>query len=347
MTADAMVDPNAPPPPPGVVVLQMLSGRWVSQAIAVAAELGIADVVPADGLTPAEVAACVRAHGPSVHRLLRALASVGVFVERRGGRFHHTPLSQILRSDASGSVRGMARYLGSRVSNAAWADLVTSIRTGAPAFRRVHGKSFFDHLATAPEEAAAFDHAMHGVSSTEIPAVLAAYDFGACGTIVDVGGGDGTLLRAILAKHPKVRGIVYDLEHVVARTREAVAGTPEGARMDTAAGSFFDSVPAGGDTYLMKHIIHDWDDEQCRRILGNVRRVASSRARVLIVDAVIQPGNEPGFAKLLDLEMLAITEGGLERTQAEFEALLASAGFRLARVVPTEAPPSVVEAWLA
>jgi hypothetical protein len=226
----------------------------------------------------------------------------------------------------------------------AWNDLTTSIRTGEPAFRRVHGKSFFEHLESAPDHAAAFDHAMHGVSSTETAGLLASYDFAGARVLVDVGGGDGTLLRAILGKHPALRGVVYDLEHVVARTRAHLADTPEGARMEVASGSFFDSVPPAGDTFLLKHILHDWSDDHCLRILRNIRQAIPADGRVLIIESVLQPGNEPHFGKILDLEMIAITEGGCERTEAEFAALLDATGFRLARVVPSDAPTSVVEA---
>lgn len=341
-----MAPQDAPPEdlPPGLVVLRMLTGRWVSQAITAAADLGIADVLPAEGLTPDAIGAKIEAHGPSVRRLLRALASVGVFVEDAQGRFRHTALSEALRSHVPGSIRGMAHHVGSKASTAAWADLTTSIRTGEPAFRRVHGKSFFDYLGTAPEDAAAFDDAMHGVSSTEIAAVLAAYDFSDCGTLVDVGGGDGTLLRAILAKHTNLRGAVYDLDHVVARTMERVHDAPEGARITTAAGSFFDSVPKGGDTYLLKHILHDWDDARCLQVLRNCRAAISAGGRVLVIESVITSGNEPSFGKLLDLEMIAITEGGIERTEKEFAALFEATGFKLARVVRTPAEPCVVEA---
>ncbi len=325
-------------------MLRLLTGRWVSQAITAAADLGIADVVPQEGLTPDAIATRVKAHGPSVRRLLRALASCGVFVEDADGRFRHTPLSEALRSGVPGSIRGMAHHVGSRAAATAWADLTASIRTGEPAFRRVHGKSFFEHLTSHAEDGAAFDDAMHGVSSTEIAAVLAAYDFSDCGTLVDVGGGDGTLLRAILAKHTGLHGIVYDMEHVVARTTERLAGTPEAARITTAAGSFFDAVPKGGDTYLLKHILHDWDDARCLQILRHCRAAVPPGGRVLVIESVITPGNEPDFGKILDLEMIALTEGGMERTEKEFAALFQAAGFRLARVVPTQSATRVVEA---
>jgi hypothetical protein len=329
---------------PQSVVMNMVVGRWVAQMITAAAELGLADVVHDGPLTPAAIGSRIGAHGPSVRRLLRALASVGIFREDESGRFHQTPLSETLRSGVSGSLRGWARFVGANETVAAWADLATTIRTGEPAFARVFGKTYFEYLQTAPDLAAAFDDAMHGVSSTEIPAILEAYDFSECGTIVDVGGGDGTLLSAILTKHTNLRGVVYDLEHVVARTRQRLTTTALGGRVDVVGGSFFDAVPTGGDTYLMKHILHDWNDDACVRILRHVERVLPPRGRLLVVDAVIQPGNDPGFAKLLDIEMIAITEGGLERTEREFAALFDHAGLRLRRVVPTQGPPSVIEA---
>jgi hypothetical protein len=341
-----MIDDTAPTSdaPPAAVLMSMVTGRWVAQTISAAAELGLADVLDAGPLTPDAIGSRIGADGPSLHRLLRALASLDIFREDADGRFHQTPLSAPLRSDVPGSLRGWARYLGSRASLLAWADLATSIRTGEPAFRRVFGKSFFEHLQTAPDDAAAFDDAMHGVSASEIPAVLAAYDFAGCGTIVDVGGGDGTLLAAVLGQHAGLHGILYDLDHVAARARTRLAGTPVGARIEIAAGSFFDTVPRGGDTYLLKHILHDWSDEHCFRILRAVRGVLPAGGRVLVVECVLKPGNDPDFGKLLDLEMIAVTEGGRERSGAEFAALFAAAGFRVGRVVPTAAPTSVIEA---
>lgn len=336
--------PGPPAPPPAAVLMQMVVGRWVSQMITAVAELGIADALASGPLTPDAIAAKIGAHGPSVHRLLRAVASLGIFAEDADGRFHHTPLSEPLRSDLPGSLRGWARYAGARAPVLAWADLAASIRTGEPAFRRVHGQSFFDHLGASPADAAVFDQAMHAVSSSEIPAILAAYDFGHCGTIVDVGGGDGTLLAAILEQHRGVRGVLYDLDHVVARARQRLANAPAAARIEIKAGSFFDTVPPGGDTYLMKHILHDWSDEDCVRILRHCRRVVPANGRVLVVECVIPPGNESGFGKLLDIEMIAVTEGGRERTAKEFAALFAASGFELGRIAVTVAGTAVVEA---
>ena len=340
-----MTDANDQPgPTPLQTMLLMVTARWVSQAISTAAVLGIADVVADEAKTPEAIAPAIGAHAPSVRRLLRALASVGIFAEDGRGRFGNTAFSEVLRSDVAGSIRGMAMHVGSRAAVLAWSDLATSVRTGEPAFRRVHGKSFFEHLASAPEESRAFDHAMHGVSSTEIPAVLAAYDLGTADRIVDVGGGDGTLLAAILDRHPPPRAVLYDLPHVVATARERLRGSRHRERVEFVEGSFFDAVPEGGDAYLLKHILHDWSDELALQILRHCRRAVAPRGRVVIIESVIQPGNAPDFGKLLDLEMIAITEGGRERNADEFADLLATAGFRLSRIVPTASPTSVIEA---
>ncbi len=329
--------------PPNRIVLDMLIGRWISQAISAAAELGLADHVTDGPQTPETLAGRVHADAPSIRRLLRALASVGMFAEDEGGRFAQTPLSETLRSDVPGSIRGMALHVGAPASVTAWADLTTSIRTGEPAFRRVHGKSFFEYLAGAPDHAKAFDHAMHGVSSTELAGILAAYDFSDAGVIVDVGGGDGTLLGAILARYPQLRGVVADLPHVIARTREGLRASPLRDRIELVEASFFETVPSGGATYLLKHILHDWSDELSTQILRHVRRAIPAGGRVLVFESVLQAGNAPDFGKLLDLEMIAITEGGRERTERDFAALLDATGFRLARVVPTRSPVSVIE----
>jgi hypothetical protein len=330
--------------PPNLTILQMLAGRWVSQAISTAAHLGVADALAGGPQAPEAIAERIGAHAPTLRRLLRALASVGIFAEDDAGRFRQTPASEVLRADVPGSLRGMAMYMGSRAAALAWADLPASVRTGEPAFRRVHGKSFFEHLGASPDDARAFDRGMHGVSSGEIPAILAAYDFGAFGTIVDVGGGDGTLLAAILDRHPGPRGVLVDVPHALEHARERLRASPHGARIELVPGSFFEAVPPGGDAYLLKHIVHDWDDERAVQILRSCRRAMPAHARLLVIDAVLQPGNDPHFGKLLDLEMLAITEGGRERTEREHAALLEAAGLRLARVVPTLAPPALVEA---
>jgi len=191
-------------------------------------------------------------------------------------------MSRMLRPDVAGSLRGLALYHGSRVNVLAWQDLATSVRTGEPAFRRVNGRSFFEHLADTPEESSAFDAAMHGVSSTEIPALLASYDFSGFDTIVDVGGGDGTLLTAILDREARPRGVIYDLDHALDSARRRLAGAALAKRIELVAGSFFDSVAKGGDVYLLKHVVHDWSDQDSARILRNCRAAMSARGRLLL-----------------------------------------------------------------
>jgi hypothetical protein len=338
------MDQTAQGLPPEAALLQMLTGRWVSQAISAAAELGVADALAGGPRTAEQLAPVLSAHASTLRRLLRALASVGVFGEDAQGRFHQTPVSHLLRAGVAGSLRGMACYVGSDAATRAWGELVHSVRSGDPAFRRVHGRSFFEHLRDAPAEAAAFDAGMHGVSMTEIPALLDAYDFGELDRIVDVGGGDGTLLTAILERHARPRGVLYDLAHVVARARARLAGGPHAARLEFAEGSFFEAVPAGGSAYLLKHIVHDWSDELSVRILHCCRRSIPADGRLLLVEAVLESGSAQPFGQLLDLEMLVMTEGGRERTESEFADLLSAAGFALERVVGTRAPTSLVEA---
>jgi hypothetical protein len=218
-----------------------------------------------------------------------------------------------------------------------WGQLEYSVRTGLPAFDKVYGQGVFDYLSSHPESAKIFDRAMVGVHGGESAAVAEAYDFSAIKTLVDVGGGNGSLLTAIMAKWPSVRGVLYDLPHVVER---ALPNLPKGC--DAVAGSFFDYIPSGGDAYLMRHIIHDWDEPRCLTILGHIRKVIPKDGRLLVSEGVVPPGNEPSFTKLLDLNMLVLP-GGEERTETEYAALFTKAGFRLTRVVPTRSEVAVIE----
>lgn len=317
-------------------MMQMLTGYWVSASLALAAKLGIADLLK-DGPKTADVlAGSTRTSARPLYRLLRALASVGVFAEDEQGRFANTELSECLRADVPFSQRGMAIMNGDEHFRA-WAELEYSIRTGRTAFDEVFGKPVFDYLAEHPEQAKIFDEAMVGVHGRESAAMCDAYDFGGFRTLVDVGGGNGSLLWTVLERTPGLRGVLYDLPHVVERARPKLH-----PRCEAISGTFFDAVPAGGDAYLMRHIIHDWDEEKCLRILGNVRKVIPAEGKLLVVEGVVPPGNGPSFTKLLDLNMLVIP-GGMERTEAEYRELFMKGGFRLTRVVPTAGEVSVIE----
>jgi SAM-dependent methyltransferase len=329
-------------PPPQQQLAMMISSYWVSAAIYVAAKLGIADLVHDAPQTIEGLAGRTGVHAPSLRRLLRALASVGVFAEGDDGRYRLTPLAEPLRKDAPASQWALAIMCGEEMFRT-YGDLLDSVRTGGTAFDRVFGQPIFPFLQKHPEKAAVFDKAMVAIHGRETGAVLDAYDFSPVKTLADVGGGNGSVLIETLRRHAHLSGVLYDLPGVVDRATRDIAAAGLSGRCIAVGGDFFESVPGGADAYLLRHVIHDWDDEKAARILRNVRKAIPAGGRLLLVESVIPAGNEPCPAKLLDLTMLAMT-GGLERTEDEYRKLLASVGFRLARVVPTRADVSVIEA---
>jgi hypothetical protein len=333
-----------PSPDPGIQLAQMATGYWVSQAIYVAAKLRIADHVAAGPLTAAELGQ--RIEGPvdeqALYRLLRALASVGIFAEDGAGRFGLTPLAAPLQTDVAGSRRAMILMMGEEHYRA-WGELLYSVETGQTGFERVYGQPIFDYLSERPAAARLFDEAMVSIHGPETAAMLEAYDFSPFGVLADLGGGNGSVLRGVLAKHPSLCGILFDLPGVVASAAEKLQAAGLAERCSCQGGSFFETAPSGADAYFLRHILHDWTDEQCLTILRNIHRASPPHAKLLVVESVIAPGNEPAFAKLLDLTMLVIP-GGRERTEAEYRDLLAQAGFRLERVVPTRSEVSILEA---
>jgi hypothetical protein len=321
---------------------QIITAYWKSQAVYAAAELGIADLLRDGPQTAEHLAAATETHPDALFRLLRALASIGIFAETAPRTFELTPLAELLRSDVPGSQRSLARMAGGEQFQA-WGDFLYSVRTGNTAFDHRFGMPVFDFLSRHLEQARIFDGAMVGIHGQETAAVLEAYDFSTIDVLADIGGGNGSKLTAILRAHPRLRGILFDLSHVVERARAAVAEAGVADRCELRGGSFFEDVPAGADAYLMRHIIHDWDDEKSLAILGCIRRRIPATGRLLLVESVIPPGNGPFWAKFLDLTMLAVP-GGKERTEAEYSKLLSQAGFRLARIVPTATEISVIEA---
>ncbi len=330
-----------PPPSPQQQMAQLITGYWVSQAVYVAAKLGLADRLR-DGPRSADDLARETSSDPrSLFRLLRALASVGVFAEDSGGRFGMTPLADCLRGDVPGSQRAMAVMAGEEHFRS-YGELLYSVRTGRTAFDKVYGEPVFEFLSHHPEQAKLFDRAMVSVHGRETAAMLDAYDFAGVGVLADVGGGNGSVLTAVLQKYPAMRGILFDLPGVAERAKANVQAAGVAGRCRVVGGSFFESVPGGADAYLLRHIIHDWDEGRCTQILRNLQRAMGEGGRLLVVEGVVPPGNGPSFTKLLDLTMLAIP-GGQERTREEYEALFRAGGFRLTRVVPTEAEVSVIE----
>ena len=332
-------------PAPAAMIEMILAG-WTSQAITVAAQLGVADAL-ADGPLPIdELAARVDADADALRRLLRALISRGVFRYRRDGRYELNSLADTLRSNAPASMKSAARFYGSQEQRERWTLMVDSIRTGRTVVPALRGKESFDYFAGQPELAELFNQTMTSVSQLTDGPVVAGYDFSAYPTIVDVGGGHGPLLAAILAGAPASRGILYDLSPVVASAPSLLREHEVADRVRIAEGSFFDSVPTGGDAYILKNIIHDWPDEKAVQILRNVRTAAGPRATVLLIELVIPKHDRDFPGKWVDLEML-LNLGARERTAAEYRDLLSQAGFQMTRVVQTASPLSVVEARAA
>jgi hypothetical protein len=328
---------------PSSLMFNVIAGRWVTQMISVVATLGIANLLKDGPRTVEELASAAPAQAGPLYRVLRALASVGVFEEVKNRRFKLTPLASTLRSDVSGSMRSLAMMTGSQYHVDSWQQLLHGVRTGETPFRRAHGVPMFEYFERHPEDLKIFGEAMTNVSMTENPAIAAAYKFSAMRSLVDVGGGNGSLLRAILGANPKLRGVHFDQPLVSARARADVSLTAQSVadRCGFEAGSFFEAVPKGGDAYMIKRVLHDWSDEEAVKILSNCRGAMNAKARVLVIESVIQPGNTPDRGKLLDVQMFVI--GGRERTKTEFAALFKEAGLRLTRVIRTNCPLSIAE----
>jgi hypothetical protein len=322
--------------------MRLVNGYQVSQAIHVAATLGIADLLKDGPRSFGELAAATGSHPGSLYRLLRALAAVGVFHEDGDKRFALTPLGDCLRSDAADQVGPWAAFIGRPYFWQAWSHLLHGVRTGENAFRQVHGTDVWTYRSEHTEEGAIFDRAMSAISRGVIEGIVGSYDFGFFPCVVDVGGGQGALLAGILRSHRAARGILFDQPHVVAGADELLRKAGVADRCEVAAGSFFERVPETGDAYLLKAILHDWDDEAALAILRSCRRAMRPGRRLLVLERLIGPPNEQPEAKFSDLNMM-VSPAGQERTRAEFAALFASAGFHLVGVTPTGTRLSVIE----
>ena len=329
--------------PPPAAMMEMISNAWVAQAITAAADLGIADALANGPLSADELADAVDADADTVGRLLRALIGRGVFRQLRDGRYALNPLADTLRSDGDVSLRGFARYVGAPQHREHWSNVTTAIRTRRSVVPEMRGKPIFDYLSGEKELDENFNEAMTNISELAIPSVIAGYDFSRYGTIVDVAGGRGRLLAAILNATPQARGILFDQPHVVADAPPLLKQHRVADRVKLVEGSFFENVAEGGDAYVLKHIIHDWPDDQALQILRNVRKAAGLGKHVLLVEMVL-PGHDRDFVgNWLDLEIL-VEFDARERTAAGYAQLLGRAGFRMTRVVETVSPYSVVEA---
>ena len=336
---DSQTD-SAPPPPDAL--LQMMTGYWISKAIYVAAKLGVADLL-ADGARSAEeVAAATETHEGALYRVLRALASVGIFSEVAPGRFALTPLAELLRSGTPDSMRALA-IMYAEEQYRAWDDVLHSVRTGQPAFEHTFGMPYFDYFVTHPEASQVFNEAMVGWTAQVVDTAVAAYDFSPFDTVVDVGGGHGGFLVALLKRYPTAQGILFDVPHVVEGAKPFLVAAGVADRCARVGGDFFAEIPAGADAYVLAQILHDWDDERSVAILRQVRRAMPDHGKLLVVELVLPEGNEPSFGKWLDLHMMVLLSGR-ERTAGQYEALFRAAGFELTRTVPTDSGQTIVEA---
>jgi hypothetical protein len=339
--------PTPAPMPPGMVLYQLGIGHYVSRAMHLAVKLRLADLLASGPRDARDLAAACDAHSPSLNRVMRLLASVGIFEELEGGKFALTPLGDLLREDVPGSMRAaVILFTGIGIQDS-WKELEYCVRTGEPAFKRLSPDvDPFEAMAKDPEMAANFDKAMATFAPQTSAAVAAAYDFSVFGKVADVGGGNGALLTGILKAYPNLHGIVFDLPHVAQRAKEQVEAAGMASRCEVVAGSFFEAVVRGADAYLLKHVIHDWNDEQAQTILKNCRAVVPPHGKLLIVEGIypqrIDQSPEARGAAANDVNMLVCT-GGRQRSEGEFRHLLERSGFRLTRIVPTQSRVCVIE----
>ncbi len=319
-------------------MIRLVMGFWVSRAVYIAAQLGIADLLE-DGARDAEqLARATMCDEPSLYRVLRTLASVGVFAEDGRRCFSLTRLGATLRSGVPGSLRAWVNVQLGDEHYRAWGEAMHSVRTGESAFDRVFGMGVWRYRAQNVEHAALFDEAMANLTAMYNTAIVSSCSFSRFGKIVDVGGGDGGLLVAILRANPSLHGVLFDLPHVTPKATRRIAEAGLAGRCQVVAGDVFSSVPDGGDAYILSRVIHDWDDARSIAILKNCHRAMATTGTLLLVEGLVQPGNESDPTKLFDLNMLVLA-GGRERTAAEYQALLEAAGFAMEKVVPT---PSVM-----
>ena len=329
--------------PPPAAMMTLITGYWVSQAVGVVALLGVADQLGEAPRGSYELARAVGADPQALYRVLRLLASIGVFAEAAPDSFTLTPLGETLRSDAPDSVRNFAITETAPGHWLPWGRLHESVRSGQPMTREALGMELFDWYAQNPEEADFFSAAMGNLSALAARELVRVYDFSEVRTVADIGGAHGVLLSAVLQANPAARGILFDLPHVIATAWNAIHTEGLSQRCELVSGDFFEVVPEGADLHLLKQIVHDWNDERATLLLQNCHRALAPQGKLLVVEMVIPPDNRPSPAQAMDLNMLVLL-GGRERTEEEFRRLFQAAGFRLERIIPTQSPFSVIEA---
>jgi hypothetical protein len=319
---------------PAALLLRMVTGYWVSQALYVVAKLGIADLLRDGAQESAALARATGMHTHALYRMLRTLASVGVFVEDEAGRFRLTPIGACLQTGSPGSLRAWTMAAGEELYRA-WGDILYSVQTGKTAFEHVFGMRTYDYRAHHPAAAAVFNTAMTEWTTLATQAIVAAYDFSSFARVVDVGGGHGQFLTALLHAYPRLQGVLYELPYVAAGAQQQVAAAGLADRCEVIGGDVFTGVPHGGDGYILKNVLEGFDDAQTVTVLTHCHQAMPAHGKLLVMGWVILPGNAPAFSKLLDLHTL-VAVGGLVRTEAEYRQLFAAAGFRLTQISPTQ-----------
>jgi hypothetical protein len=326
---------------PDQLIRRMTTAFQMTQLVYVAAKLRIADHLAAGPKPVAELAAASGSHADSLYRILRALAGYGVFAEEDGQRFRLTPAAELLRSDVPNSMRAAAEVRGEDWMWRPWGALIDSVKTGKTGFDLVYGKNTFDWFAENPAAARLFDDFQADLTRRSATAIASAYDFSSASVIADIGGGNGTLLAAVLERNLNARGILFDLPHVVEAAKKTLPAAIS-RRCELVGGDFFRAIPRGADAYLLKYILHDWDDEKSRAILGRLHEAMAPSAKLLVVEDLVCGPNVPCEAKLGDVQMLART-GGRNRTEKEYRDLLQSGEFQVTRVLPTRGDLALLE----
>jgi len=326
-------------------MLQFLGGIRVARSIYVAAELGIADLLAKGPKTAAELATATAAHAPSLYRVLRALAGFGIFAEDEAGKFTLTPTAEFLRSDVPDSLRASVRFFGQEWHWDLWGNLDYSIKTGQPAFDHLFGQGLFEFYQD-PEVARTSSQSKTSISARAAASLMASYDFSSTHTVVDIGlvAGYGSTLVPLLQANPNMQGVLFDFPPVIEAAQPVIEAAGVGERCQLIAGHCLEFVPSGGDTYILMFVIHNWDDERAIKILQNCQAAMAENGKILIVEMIMPPGNEPFVGKLIDLESLLSTPGGFERTEAQYQSLLSCAGFKVTNIIATQTANSIIEA---
>lgn len=329
---------------PMMNLIQMIFGTWISQSIYVAASLGIADLIKDNPKNVDELAQITDVEESKLYRVLRILASVDIFIEIAPRKFALTEMAEYLRSDIPGSLRTNSMMLSDEWFWRSFGEILHVVKTGQPALERVYQvKNTFEYLKNNPQSEKVYNDAMNGWCKNIHTAFVETYDFNNINTIVDVAGGQGMLISSILKANPQMKGILFDRPSVTPQSQNRLQKTEISDRCEIISGDFFVSIPSGGDAYIMSHIIHDWGDEDCIKILKNIRQVIPDNGRLLVVEMVVPNGNTPHLSKWMDIAMMIMYPEGKERTEAEFRALFQAAGFQLNRIVATNSPVSVIE----